>query len=459
MDLTQLRGYVDACRQQGCTDADIQQALQQAGWDESVISSLFQQIQPEIPVEALVPLPTQPQQSPVKPKKSFRIVGFSLLGIFLALVILVGVSEAGYFPAFSRLYRKTPLPLLWHGTSGNVALSMGKMLQTTGTTTTFVLNAQEQVTLTSASGASTAEIPNLNKGLALLTKKSSGSTQAFADVPSNLVKLPLTIQVQSSLAKDNNQNLDAVTQINLASLVANVPILQNYINPQFSQLNVEQRILTGTNALYLQTNVLPVLNATDIGKWLKLVLPEPDKNITSDVTINSALQIGSFKTEIAILNQIGKDEGIVRHNGVASAYYQLVFNQAMLKKLEQLQSLAAYKEDLQQFEDSQIAVTLDIYIQPHSGLLQEVDGTVVYTGGADSPYDVTLTTKSTLSTVGTTVIAPPANQILTDNIGAYLTSLSGHQAKDFANTGILNDDSLNLILNFAGSDPAALKDE
>ncbi len=403
----ELQNYIDNCRASGFSDEEIRLQLHTAGWSDELVAQAFspkvdvhQAVQTEtLQVETLFAHSESTVQSEAKPAKPARTARVHFRKYLIPTSIALGVvivlfgtgvafAEHGYLPGFSKLYRKTPLPLLWHGTYGKASVSLGKMLLNTTSSSIGSSAAKFSFTVDKIDKAKGLQLGDSKIFSSLAFLSDSGNT--LADVPqcqtspcAQVVSdqfnidslLPLSFSADLGYSQDASKNTSLTASLDFTDIAKLLP--KTTITPTASsKLTFATLLFPGDKQALVKSNLIPYQSVPDKGKWLRIDVPQSylDTFMHPDTSIMKNLSDSDTKALAAIIDAVGTDNGIIRDNGTAYAKYTLRLDKNTLIKLQDIKALSDYKSDFKDVADAG-DFTLDAVIEmtPETAQLHSVD--------------------------------------------------------------------------------------
>lgn len=474
MDTSQAQAYIKQCQLAGFDDQQVRQQLQISGWSDEVIAQLL----PISPIPVPVPLPPESvaKVAPAQPQKRRKKFTPILAGLAVLLVLLSGsvaMAEYGYLSGFSKTYRRINLPVLWGGTVSNPSYSLGKMViesleakvirvEANQDLTIEQLNPNVQVTMDDLYGFSLLKPGAKERKLAVVESDSEseflceGNALLCGGVPDDSAsdpfadfEFPLTLRSGFSAAVDSEKNTEGAFTFDLKELFEKVPLLSLYLNQEKTELVIENRIFPNQGNGYFRSNALPILESADLNKWFKYSIPEEDAAYLKGDQINQLIDSDQAQFIITFINTVAKDQGVVRRNGEAAAWYQMKITPAEISQLASLPELEQYQDILNQYGEGEMGdfiLTVNFYLQPQSARLLELSGSLIV-DDADHLMRYTLNFANQFSYGKDVVIEPVAEgETHSQPFMDYLMDLFSHPASELADTGLFSDEALDLIM-------------
>lgn len=366
-----LANYIEDCRKNGQSDDQIKGSLIAAGWSEEQIAEAFPQ---KLPVEDLL----HPVQ---KNKKTGKIIGLSLLVLLLIFSGSVALAEKGYLTAFSKIYRKTNLPLLWKGTTADPATTLAK---------TFEIVADDGKISSDSSINVTLSVNDAKKQV------NAGKSKIFADFQNVQTSdisqtssepsvndylgmfLPASFGLKSTILVDNkNENIQGRLELDLGTLYSK---FSPFITPSLSTFkqnnSFEGIFLSSEKSVYFKSSLIPYSTPSDAEKWLKFadVYNVDTAKIKAEAKKSNQDLVKQLGDMAELLRNTIKDDGIIRKDGQAYAEYSLNMNNESFKTLLSSSKLTTYKEYLTALTAQNISISAKIYLDPANGRLVMAEG-------------------------------------------------------------------------------------
>ena len=378
--------YVTDCSQKGFADQEIRAGLVRSGWDgNSIEGAMLPASSPRAPILS----PTEKPEAFQKPKRNFRWVIPTVGGLVATIAIAsstIAVAEHGYLPAVSRVYRQTPLPLLWHGTNADSDITIGSMLLAAGQNPDAETANSFKLTVKKASGYAKLNLTNVPLLAALIVPKQpqqyasiangrSGTSQPSL-TPDSL--LPATIVLTSDSSSDTSGDIKLTLGIDLGDLAAKLaPITSQYSTAVIPQkTTVDGLLIRDSKKAFLQSNLIPYLTPADATKWLSFDLPDEYLH-QADTYQKSpqALNGPELKPYRELLRKTLKDDGIVRKDSEALAKYEVTADPASLRLLAADPQLKDLADGLKSAADQNSALHLTLWIESQTRRLRFAEAT------------------------------------------------------------------------------------
>ena len=443
-----LQSYIATCRTQGFTDEEIQAELFKAGWSASQVAEAFPTTAMHHTPAAVLP-PVNEVQSGVGRKRLLLWVGGGIaLAVLLIFGGLVAYAEQGYMPAFSKLYRKTALPLAWHGTYGNAAVSLGKMLVATSQGTISSSTTSMSISLDKVNSSQNVQLGLLNTQM----------NKAFADVPQGCVtNCDLTSDSQPNFSLDSLfpakigvSNTIKVDAANAVSSTGSTDLTAfDKVFPTPAQTPTAQSVITTSfmvfpsdHVIYAKSNLIPYATALDNGKWLQFELPADvatSLNTRSQSTTSATVSAADQQKVADLVNANTVDDGIIREDGAAYAQYKTHVTGAQLKQIiAALPDLKKYfTTDITSAITDDLAVDITTAISPRSALLHSMQVTLSNKYPTQNISSSVTISESVL--YGQVAIPKPdSTTVLSDGKG-YVTQAISSAASDIENNVPISD--------------------
>jgi len=474
-----LLDYIRQCFDQGFTVPEVRQVLVEAGWQAEAIeeglneastvsgvgaalsSFIEEPTSPVIKPEAAHV--TEPTSHPIashsgppldsdapvgtivasRKVPSWGIILGSVLGIIIvATSTAIAFAEQGYLPGFSKVYRKTPLPLLWHGTTGNPELSLLKTVQAQSKVTAYQYTFTSNLTIDKKDAtqpvslqkwpliaglfthAPAHQYADIAPGSVILTP--SASTDPMTSLygnPDQFLPFKLGLSGQSDL--DPQLNAHIKLDFDISNFVNKLQAFKTELPGLKNDVTVEGTLSTKDSAAYARSSLIPYLTTGDQDKWLKFVLqPEDLKSYTDEINGKNAetnFDKKDFVVYKAILDASMKDNGVVRKNGAPYASYTFTLNKAIFSTLANRSDLKDYKSTLSDFANSGTTAVITIWVDPRTSLLAFIQGSFdVVPDGMNLAIHYDYQQAATYGTAAIT--SPDSKQVINDGAD-YLTQI------------------------------------
>lgn len=442
--MNELQDYVAACRASGMGDDAIESALLSAGWDAQTVTHVLSAATPAATIHIeqghLEPAPAQ--VTTPRRRRTGVLIGVLILVLVLGVGVTGVLGEMGYLPAISRIYRKTNIPFLWHGTSGNAALSLALASAQTAN--------QPKIRVTSTFKG-TADIGNATNSLVGFLGGGSPSS-AHADVSSASKPVPFDVSLTTSI--DPTEGVGLGLRLGLT----NIPeALTDYIKAGFDEVQIEGVIpATGTKG-YVRTNVLPTPRQEDTGKWFSFdIVKDGSVAASRDSIVNQIKGDSTLRNAyITAINSVTVDKGIIRQNGQAVAWYQTTLTPDSLKQVAMSPGLPSdVQASLTKLAEGwkQGSMVFDWYVPEKSPMVSSIHANIDYVGV--SGYTVSGTLQVDVA-YGNTVAVPHITQGDTWASPAVYFKALQDAYPNYINTGILSQKAIESFGGMLNVQPAA----
>ena len=426
-----IQEYVSSCREQGFSDLEIRAGLVRSGWEASAIETAMSGTDDsQAPVQAAIDTAQR------KPRRTVMVpVALSALALVAISGSTVAFAERGYLPAVSKIYRATPLPLLWHGTTANSDIAVGKMLiaasqnpgaETIGSFGVSVKKSAGEGKVSFAKSPLLAAVLKPKQPTELADIASGGAGGGLSNFSPDTL-LPANISFTSTSAHDPAGNLKLLFGIDLGDLAAKLaPLSEQYAKTAIPQKTTVDGLLIHTaKEAYLRSNLIPYLTAADTNKWLSFDVPEDVlKSLDKAQTSPRQYDEKSLVPYREMLKKTLKDDGIVRRDGEALAKYEIALNPKVLRDLATDPALSGQAAGLKAAADSNTSLLITLFAEPQTARLRfiEIAGGVTPTGMG---VDVSVSLKEEVRyQISEAIVAPPKDQTLTQPGLQYLQQIS-----------------------------------
>lgn len=448
----ELQQYIDQCKAHGMDEPAIRAALKASGWTEEVLMAVWPAA-PSVPTEEVtfhfddsthepVTDPAQVTQKKHRPRWVAWVA--TLGGVVIILAGLITVGESGYSPALSRIYRRTSLPLIWQGTTADPGLNLGRALLATVQQPKFKLTMASQGTISNLD-------PNVATKVSLFTTPKSSIGPTLADVTPPAVPAASSETGSASLAYD----ADTGAQIDYAIGIPDAlrQLTGDYLKTSFTSLSIDAIFPKAGTSVFLRTNALPIPTKDDQDRWFNQAVSSNETFSGAQTSAQNILQQGDNQTR-KDLDTIAKvttvDMGIIRHNGVAAAWYHTLLTPDVLRTLSGNVTLSSDRRDLlKQTADGWKSgqVSIDWYVDArHPRLIDLAVKAEVVSAAA------TLKQQGTLSASYGTAAAVTIPTHLWTSFGEYFSAVQANQSTLF-DTGALTQSAVDLLAGEAGALP------
>lgn len=422
-----LNAYVDSCLSQGFSKQEIQAGLEQAGWESGVINKAFN-------LHSETSLPT------VQASSARHLPGWfipTVVSASAALFLSTGViafAEHGYIPVLSKVYRATPLPLLWGGTNANSDVVVSKILMALSQNPGAETVGSLQLTVQESNGAAKVSFEKVPLLAAILTPKpvtaladiAPGGTAGLADPLSPDSLLPATIRFTSTSAHDQGNDLKLDLGLDLGDLSAKLAPLVG----QFTKMTIPQKIsvnglvIHNTKKAYVRSNLIPYLTLADTNKWLNFDIPDSYLKQFDQQALPQSYNKETLAPYRTLLKRILKDDGIVRKNNEALAKYEITLDPVSLAALAAEPTLKEQASALKAAASAKTTLHVTLWAEPQKARLRfyELSASATLDSlGVDTKISMSEEIRYQLSEA---IIAPPTAQTIVQPGAEYFDQIS-----------------------------------